>query len=212
LSMFSDLWEEYYRRKDYHWGGGPVPLPKLRKGAMVLEIGCGTGNITIQALEMGYKVTGIDLSKTAIQTARERAKARGFNPDLDVMDILMDDLPDDVYDAVFLHHVLGSMWEEERAEAVRRAISALKPGGDISFIDFSVNDMRFGDGQMVEGNTFMKGTGFIQHFFTVEEVKVLFPDLEPIRVEEISWEQGAGTDALKRSRVIGQFSDYSGIS
>lgn len=212
MSMFSDLWEEYYRRKDYHWGGGPVPLPKLRKGAMVLEIGCGTGNITIQALEMGYKVTGIDLSKTAIQTARERAKARGFNPDLDVMDVLMDDLPDDVYDAVFLHHVLGSMWEEERIEAVKKTIAALKPGGDISFIDFATNDMRFGDGQMVERNTFLKGSGFIQHFFTVEEVNRLFPDLEPMRVEEISWEQGAGTDVQKRSRIIGQFSDYSGIS
>jgi SAM-dependent methyltransferase len=212
MSMFSDLWEEYYRRKDYHWGGGPVPLPKLRKGAMVLEIGCGTGNITIQALEMGYKVTGIDLSKTAIQTARDRAKARGFHPDLDVMDILMDELPDDVYDAVFLHHVLGSMWLEERSEAVKKAISALKPGGELSFIDFSVSDMRYGDGQMVEKDTFMKGSGFIQHFFTVEDVKKLITDLEPIRVEEISWEQGSGPDALKRSRIIGQFTDYSGIS
>jgi len=210
--MFSDLWEEYYRRKDYHWGGGPVPLPKLRKGAMVLEIGCGTGNITIQALEMGYKVTGIDLSRTAIQTARERATARGFQPDLNVMDILMDELPDDVYDAVFLHHVLGSMWAEERAEAVKKVISALKPGGELSFIDFSVSDMRYGDGQMVEKDTFMKGSGFIQHFFTADEVKALISDLEPIRVEEISWEQGAGKEAQKRSRIIGQFTDYSGIS
>jgi len=212
MSMFSDLWEEYYRRKDVHWGGGPVPLPELRKGAKVLEIGCGTGNITIQALEMGYKVTGIDLSRTAITTARERSKARGFTPDLDVMDILMDNLPDEVYDAVFLHHVLGSMWKEERGEAVKRAIATLKQGGDISFIDFSVNDMRFGDGQKVETGTFLKGNGFIQHFFTIEEVKDLFSDMEPIRIEEISWEQNVGPSTMRRARIFGHFTDYRGIT
>lgn len=178
----------------------------------MLEIGCGTGNITIQALEMGYKVTGIDISRTAIQTARERAQARGFHPDLNVLDILMDDLPDDVYDAVFLHHVLGSMWKEERIEAIKKVISSIKPGGELSFIDFSVNDMRYGEGQEVEKDTFMKGSGFIQHYFTTDEAKELISDLEAIRVEEISWEQGAGKDAQKRSRIIGQFTDYSGIS
>jgi SAM-dependent methyltransferase len=212
MSMFSDLWEEYYRRKDVHWGGGPVPLPDLPKGAKVLEIGCGTGNITIQALEKGYKVTGIDLSRTAIQTARERAKARGFHPDLDVMDILMDDLPDEVYDAVFLHHVLGSMWKEERIEAVKKVIATLKHGGDISFIDFSVSDMRYGDGQNVEKGTFLKGDGFIQHFFTLEEVEKLFSDMETVRLEEISWEQNVGSGTKTRSRIFGHFTDYRGIT
>ncbi|MDG6226124.1 MAG: class I SAM-dependent methyltransferase [Candidatus Thermoplasmatota archaeon] len=207
MSMFSDLWEEYYRRKEVHWGGGPIPLPDLPKGARVLEIGCGTGNITLQALERGYDVTGIDLSRTAVQTARERASSRGFTPDLDVMDILMDDLPENEYDAVFLHHVLGSMWEEERSEAVKRSRFALRNGGDISFIDFSMNDMRFGKGQEVEKDTFLKGTGFIQHFFTEGEVRSLFSDMQIMRVEEINWEQNVGPETATRSRIFAHFRD-----
>ncbi|EDY84398.1 Methyltransferase domain family [Verrucomicrobiia bacterium DG1235] len=43
-------------------------------GAPVLELGCGTGKITIPIAEAGYSITGIDLSEAMIQHARRKAK------------------------------------------------------------------------------------------------------------------------------------------
>src|SRR3990170_3680586 len=45
----------------------------------VLELGCGTGGLSVALLEMGAaRVTGIDLSTTSIEVASRRARASGF--------------------------------------------------------------------------------------------------------------------------------------
>lgn len=45
----------------------------------VLELGCGTGGLSVALLEMGAsRVTGIDLSTTSIEVAGRRAEASGF--------------------------------------------------------------------------------------------------------------------------------------
>ncbi len=46
----------------------------LKKGKTVLEIGCGEGIHSIFLAKNGLKVTGIDISKTAIDIARKNAK------------------------------------------------------------------------------------------------------------------------------------------
>jgi SAM-dependent methyltransferase len=46
----------------------------------VLEIGCGTGGVSVALLEMGARrVTGIDLSAASVELARRRAAAAGFS-------------------------------------------------------------------------------------------------------------------------------------
>jgi SAM-dependent methyltransferase len=44
----------------------------------VLEIGCGTGRVTIPLLQAGYHVTGIDIAAEAIQAAQAKFQAGGF--------------------------------------------------------------------------------------------------------------------------------------
>ena len=40
----------------------------------ILELGCGTGNITQKLLENGYEVVGIDKSFEMLQIAKEKAE------------------------------------------------------------------------------------------------------------------------------------------
>jgi len=49
------------------------------KSKRILDIGCGTGRHAIELAKRGYKVTGIDLSESQLQRAREKAREAGVN-------------------------------------------------------------------------------------------------------------------------------------
>ena len=59
-------------------------LPETRSA--VLDIGCGTGSLSVVLAELGHTVTGIDLSPAMISLARTKAEAREVRVEFQVMD------------------------------------------------------------------------------------------------------------------------------
>ena len=51
---------------------------------LVLDLACGTGNITLAMAEEGYDMIGIDLSPQMLQIAMDKARAK----DLDILCLL----------------------------------------------------------------------------------------------------------------------------
>jgi 2-polyprenyl-3-methyl-5-hydroxy-6-metoxy-1,4-benzoquinol methylase len=47
---------------------------KYNKSLKILDVGCGTGRHTIELTKRGYSVTGIDLSESQLQRAKEKAR------------------------------------------------------------------------------------------------------------------------------------------
>ena len=45
----------------------------LPESGKLLELGCGAGDVSLLFAERGYQVTGIDISTTAIEWAKEKA-------------------------------------------------------------------------------------------------------------------------------------------
>jgi 2-polyprenyl-3-methyl-5-hydroxy-6-metoxy-1,4-benzoquinol methylase len=45
----------------------------------ILDVGCGTGRHAIELTKRGYNVTGIDLSESQLERAREKATEAGFD-------------------------------------------------------------------------------------------------------------------------------------
>jgi ubiquinone/menaquinone biosynthesis C-methylase UbiE len=59
---------------------------QLDTSKTILDIGCGTGRHAIELARRGYTVTGIDLSESQLQRAREKAHASGVKINFQKMD------------------------------------------------------------------------------------------------------------------------------
>lgn len=44
----------------------------------ILDLGCGTGNVTIPLAEMGYRLTGLDMSAEMLSVAEEKSRSKGL--------------------------------------------------------------------------------------------------------------------------------------
>lgn len=56
------------------------------KGIKILDIGCGTGRHSIELAKRGYQVTGVDLSKSLLGRAKEKARDQGQKVDFQLRD------------------------------------------------------------------------------------------------------------------------------
>jgi len=99
------------------------------KGGRYLELGCGTGPITRWFRQKGYQATGVDISGTAIEMAREQSK--GLNIAFRRGDVVSGPLGRRgtyslIVDGRCLHCLTA---QEDRAGLLRRVHALLKPGG-----------------------------------------------------------------------------------
>lgn len=52
------------------------------KPSLVLDLGCGTGSMTVELARRGYDMTGVDISPEMLDVARGRAEELGFGNDI----------------------------------------------------------------------------------------------------------------------------------
>jgi SAM-dependent methyltransferase len=108
-----------------------LPSPPAR----VLDIGCGTGALSLAMAQAGYIVTAIDPDPTAIQLAERSARQAGPAPLAYHQNDVTTYVPDEAgFDVVVasrtLHHV------RDPAAALDRLRRWLRPGGHLVCVDF----------------------------------------------------------------------------
>lgn len=104
----------------------------VRRGHRVLELGCGTGQVTARLLAAGAEVVAVDALPDMLLGARRRAPGATFFQD----DVMQADIGGD-YDRVVLSFVLHNFDSEGRARLLRRAAAALAPSGRIGVLDWA---------------------------------------------------------------------------
>jgi ubiquinone/menaquinone biosynthesis C-methylase UbiE len=99
----SRAWRDLIRRI-----AGTVPLD-------VLDIGCGTGFLSLLLAGAGHRVTGIDLAASMLQMARSKAAARGLTVEFRNADAEAPGLPGGGFDLIVERHVLWTLPHPELA-------------------------------------------------------------------------------------------------
>ena len=104
---------------------GPPPAEPGKRS--ILDIGCGTGQWELWLAEMGYEVTGIDISESMV--AKARAKL-GDRAKVELMSATELDFPDNSFDHALMVTLLGFVDKPEvvLAEAVRVARNSVIVG------------------------------------------------------------------------------------
>jgi ubiquinone/menaquinone biosynthesis C-methylase UbiE len=117
-----------------------VELAKIKPGDKVLDVGCGTGNLTLTAKTVAGasgSVYGIDPSPEMIDVARKKARRIGSEAVFDIGVVEKIAFPEATFDVVIsrlvIHHLPGDLKRQGFAEIFR----VLKPGGLFLLADFN---------------------------------------------------------------------------
>jgi SAM-dependent methyltransferase len=101
----------------------------LDKGAMVLDLACGTGRHAIELTRRGYEVVGFDLSLSMLAKAADEAQERSQKLNF-VQGDMREMTFDGTFDGVYCWNTSFGFFEEEKNSAVVANVRrALKPDG-----------------------------------------------------------------------------------
>jgi tellurite methyltransferase len=132
-------------------------LPFLRQRGVqtALDIGCGIGRHALFLAGNGIDVTGIDLSPSGLETARDAATAAGLSIDYRAGDFTDLPIPDSSVDLALAWNVIYHGDTDVVKQAIGEIRRVLKPGGLFLGTMISKRHNRYGDGTEIRQNTFI---------------------------------------------------------
>jgi SAM-dependent methyltransferase len=138
-----DWWNadaEVYDRAPSHAASDPVEAAAWRAAledalppspSSVLDVGAGTGAMSLLAAELGHEVTALDLAPAMLDQARGKAEARGVS--LSFVVARADEPPAGPFDAVMERHVLWT--SPNPVETLRAWRAVVEPGGRLALFE-----------------------------------------------------------------------------
>jgi ubiquinone/menaquinone biosynthesis C-methylase UbiE len=99
----------------------------------VLDVGCGTGFLSLLLAELEHRVTGIDVADAMLTMARGKAAALGLTVDFRNSDAEAPQLPASSFDLIVERHVLWTL--PRPAFALKSWRQLLRPGGRLLLIE-----------------------------------------------------------------------------
>jgi SAM-dependent methyltransferase len=131
----ADFWEARYRDSDRVWSGRPNELlvrevAHLAPGA-ALDLGCGEGADAVWLASRGWRVTGVDISPTALErAARHAAEAGVADRTAWERHELGESFPEGVFDLVNVQYLQSPVPLDQRA-VLRSAAGAVAEHGTL---------------------------------------------------------------------------------
>ncbi|NOY10344.1 MAG: class I SAM-dependent methyltransferase [Spirochaetes bacterium] len=122
----------------------------IHKGANVLDIGCGTGSLTLKAAAKGARVKGIDINPAMLETAARRIR-KALIPEKAKQNITLCEMgigelgneAENSYDAVMSSLCFSELSEEEIRYTLNEVRRILKTGALLLIADETVPENFF---------------------------------------------------------------------
>lgn len=144
-------------------------LRYIKKEDNVLDIGCGTGIVTLPMAERAASVTGLDTSDRMLELARQKAEtSQSGNIRFIAGDMYHEELKGALYDAITIFNVL--LYIKERKQALKHIYSLLKPGG---YFISATDCLKFSESKVAKEKRLKSAAGDMPYvaFFTSEELR-----------------------------------------
>lgn len=116
-----------------------VKLARIEPGESVLDVGCGTGSLALEAkrrVGSSGSVRGIDASPEMISRARAKAARAGMDVAFDMGVVESLPFPGETFDVVLSTLMLHHLPRAARVQCAREIRRVLKPGGRVFVADF----------------------------------------------------------------------------
>lgn len=112
----------------------------------VLDIGCGTGNVSLACAERGARVVGIDINAEMLEVAREKARETGLEARVEFFELGVAEMAGRIgggFDAAVACLTFSELSTDEQTYTLSAVHGLLKPGGVVVIADESLPEHSF---------------------------------------------------------------------
>ena len=184
-----EFWEAAFTDKKEMWGFEPAASAHIARDLFleagvqhVLIPGIGYGRNAQIFRGHGMMVTGIEISKTAIEMA-----AKHFGNDIIIHHGSVTDMPFDqlLYDGIFCHALIHLLDSDERAKLIRDCYAQLKPDGLMLFSVISKEAATYGQGTLISTDRYEMFGGVRLFFYDTHTIQQEFGEAGLSQIMEV---------------------------
>ncbi|MCV9928698.1 class I SAM-dependent methyltransferase [Flavobacterium sp. LS1R49] len=178
----AEFWESNFVEKQEMWGSEPSKSAVLTKDFFVktsvknmLIPGIGYGRNAQIFRDNGITVTGIEISKTAIEMATKH-----YGTDMVIHHGSVTDMPFDncKYDGIFCYALIHLLDNNERKKLIQDCYNQLSDNGYMVFTVITKDAQTYGKGKFISKDRYEIFEGVKMFFYDLESVHAEFDNFE----------------------------------
>lgn len=185
-----EFWESAFTEKQEMWGFEPSKSAVLTKDFFVQQSvksilipGIGYGRNAQIFKDNGITVTGIEISKTAIEMAR-----RHYGTDMIIHHGSVTDMPFDryQYDGIFCYALIHLLDSSEREKLISDCYNQLSENGYMVFTAISKEAPTYGKGNFISKDRYEIFDGVKMFFYDKESINTEFNNFGLFEIIEVN--------------------------
>lgn len=185
-----EFWEEAFKDKQEMWGSEPAKSAVLTKDFFIekgvknlLIPGIGYGRNARIFKDNGIAVTGIEISRTAIDLAQKH-----YGDGMKIYYGSVTEMPfdDKKYDGIFCYALIHLLDKNERAKLIRDCFYQLAENGYMVFTAIAKEAQTYGQGVCIGRDRFEMFGGVKMFFYDRETIEEEFGETGLVEVTEVT--------------------------